>query len=756
MPRVNSDEPRKIRRRTSEDQPQHTLNEATRHGILAVALFVVAGVSLLSFFGLAGPLGLQIDNLEGVLLGWIRYLFPVALILYGAAVLMRRAGILQLTTSIGVLLLALGLTGVTHLFVGKDQALLAASAGRGGGYLGYAVAWPLESVTGVPAASIILFALLIIGVLVTFNTSLQTVAGQRSWFARLTSITAGFFGRFRRDERQDEMQEPLIREFEERHVSEDAKEPHQQVLVERPAPDTDLASYELRPAKITRAKTDLPLNLLEDASGKPTSGDVNMNSERIRQTLANFGIAVEMGEIHVGPTVTQYTMKPADGVRIAQIATLANDLALALAAHPIRIEAPIPGKSLVGVEVPNKATALVTLKEILASDVFRRKKSQLTIALGKDVAGQPVVARLDSMPHLLIAGATGSGKSVCINTLLISLLYQNQPKDLKLILVDPKRVELTAYNDIPHLITPVITEVQKTVNALKWAVAEMDRRFRLLQEAGARNVAAFNSQPIAEKLPYIVIIIDELADLMAASANEVEGAIVRLAQMARAVGMHLIVATQRPSVDVITGLIKANVTSRIAFSVASVVDSRTIIDTSGAEKLLGNGDMLYVSAELTKPRRLQGAFVSDKEIERVVDHLRGQASPEYEASVVARASSSSAGDGGDAGSSEDDLYNEAKEVIIRAGKASASLLQRRLRVGYARAARLLDILEENGVIGPLDGAKPREVLVRGSRDGLADDADFSEVSTDGEVEDSAEDTRGESQAVSEEREQDRP
>lgn len=738
MPRVNSGELRKLRRRIPEEQPQYTLNEATRHGILAVALFVVAGVSLLSFFGLAGPLGRQIDNLEGVLLGWIRYLLPVALILYGAAVLMRRAGILQLATSIGVFLLAIGLTGITHLFVGKDQALLAASDGRGGGYLGYAVAWPLGSITGAPAALIILFALLIIGALVTFNTSFQAVAGQGSWFTRVTKKVAEIFGRLRHEEPQNEMQEPLIREFEERELPEGAKGPRQQVLVERPAPDTDLSSYALQPAKITRTKTDLPLNLLEDASGKPTSGDVKMNSERIRQTLANFGIAVEMGEIHVGPTVTQYTMKPADGVRIAQIATLANDLALALAAHPIRIEAPIPGKSLVGVEVPNKATALVTLKEILASDAFTRKKSQLTIALGKDVAGQPVVARLDAMPHLLIAGATGSGKSVCINAILLSLLYQNQPKDLKFILVDPKRVELTAYNDIPHLITPVITEVRKTVNALKWAIAEMDRRFRLLQEAGARNIAAFNGQPNIEKLPYIVIIIDELADLMAASANEVEGAIVRLAQMARAVGMHLVVATQRPSVDVITGLIKANVTSRIAFSVASVVDSRTIIDASGAEKLLGNGDMLYVSAELTKPRRLQGAFVSDKEIERIVDHLRDQASPEYEESIVAKTASST-GDGADAGSSEDDLYDEAKEVILQAGKASASLLQRRLRIGYARAARLLDILEENGVIGPLDGAKPRDVLVQSSGDELADDTSRNEVLTDDSQEDAAND-----------------
>ncbi len=703
-------EERRARRRQEEKRVGRPLNEDTRHGIVVVVLFVVAGLSLLSFFDFAGPLGRQIDLLEGMMIGWARYLAPLVLIIFGAALVMKRQSVLQGATYIGVLLLAFSLTGLLHLFFPVESALEEAGLGRGGGYLGYGVAWPLLKVMGRAASFIILLALLLIGLLVTLNISLQLLAERSSRLGAFARSLTRLFGRFRpHQETSHEEPEPT---FAGRAVADADDQPtgKQEKLLERPAPDVRLSSYALPDVpQVRRTKTDLPLNLLNESSSKATSGDIKANSERIRKTLENFGIQVEMGEVYVGPTVTQYTLKPAEGVKLAQIITLANDLALALAAHPIRIEAPIPGKSLVGVEVPNQTTALVSLRGILASDAYKHKKSSLTIALGRDVAGHSVVTRLDTMPHLLIAGATGSGKSVCINTAIISLLFQNQPKDLKFILVDPKRVELTAYNDIPHLITPVITDVKKTVNALKWAVAEMDRRFRIFEDANTRNIAAYNALPGIEPLPYIVVIIDELADLMASSANEVEGAIVRIAQMARAVGMHLIVATQRPSVDVITGLIKANITSRIAFSVASVVDSRTILDTSGAEKLLGRGDMLYVSAELSKPRRLQGAFVSDEEIQRVVSHLHDQAEPEYQEAVVDKQTGGAVGEDG---SAEDDLYDEAKRVILQAGKASASLLQRRLRVGYARAARLLDILEENGVIGPLHGAHPREVLVR--------------------------------------------
>ncbi len=425
--------------------------------------------------------------------------------------------------------------------------------------------------------------------------------------------------------------------------------------------------------------------------------------------------------MNVGPTVTQYQLKPTEGVKLNQITSRSDDLALALAAHPIRVEAPIPGKAAVGVEVPNKVTAKVTLRQVIENEKFKKRDSNLMLALGLDVAGMPITVDLKKLPHLLIAGATGSGKSVCIHAIITTFIFENSPKDLRFILVDPKRVEFTAYNGIPHLLTPVIVDVDKTVNILKWSIAEMERRFRIFQDMGARDLESYNERAKKgtatqtadgikhEPLPNIVIIIDELSDLMSQAANEVEGAIVRLAQMARATGIHLIIATQRPSVNVITGIIKANVPARIAFAVASQVDSRTIIDQSGAEKLLGSGDMLYLGGETTKPKRVQGVFLSDKEIRDVTEFLKRGGQAIYDQSISEfKPKGSHAGDGGEA---EDSMYDEAKEVVVRAGKASASLLQRRLKVGYARAARLLDILEANGVIGPAEGAKPREVYL---------------------------------------------
>jgi S-DNA-T family DNA segregation ATPase FtsK/SpoIIIE len=405
-------------------------------------------------------------------------------------------------------------------------------------------------------------------------------------------------------------------------------------------------------------------------------------------------------------------------VKLSKITALSNDLSLALAAHPIRIEAPIPGQALVGIEVPNESVAIVRLKEVLASKGFAEKKSNLTLALGRDAAGKPEVADLDKMPHMLIAGATGSGKSVAINSILLALLRQNSPSNLKLILVDPKRVELTAYNGIPHLLTPVVTDPKKTVNALKWTVAEMDRRYGVLSDTGNRDIGSYN-QAEKEKLPYIVIVVDELADLMSVAAKDVEAAVVRLAQMARAVGIHLVLATQRPSVDVLTGLIKANITTRMAFKVASQIDSRTILDMSGADKLLGNGDMLYKASDLSKPRRIQGALVSDGEIENVVRFVKDQADEdvEYNEEVLDRPLKRSEGVEAKPEEGDDPLFEEAKEVVTRAGKASASLLQRRLRIGYARAARLLDLMEAKGIIGPADGARPREVLGGGGDTG---------------------------------------
>ena len=465
-------------------------------------------------------------------------------------------------------------------------------------------------------------------------------------------------------------------------------------------------------------KVNLPLSLLSGKRGKPTSGDINENREIIHKSLEHFGIPVEMGDISVGPTVTQYTFRPAEGIKLSRITNLSNDLALALAAHPIRIEAPIPGKHLVGVEVPNQSKAIVPLKELLTSEKYENRKSNLSLALGKDVAGEVWFDPINKMPHLLVAGATNSGKSVCLNTIIVSLLYQNNPDDLKFIMVDPKRVELPAYDGIPYLLTPVITDVPKTINALKWCLNEMDRRYDILSRASKKDIQGYN-QTVANKMPYIVFIIDELADLMVAASKDIEAGIIRLAQMARAVGIHLILATQRPSVDVITGLIKANMPARIAFSVASGTDSRTILDSLGAEKLLGRGDMLYKGTEMSKPVRLQGAFVSETEIGKITRYLKAQGEPQYIENITNRQKVQGIGGIGLDGvkGDEDELVSEAKELVIKAGKASASYLQRRLRIGYARAASILDALEEEGVIGPAQGAKPRDILV--SREQLA-------------------------------------
>ncbi|MFH0969518.1 MAG: DNA translocase FtsK, partial [Patescibacteria group bacterium] len=486
-----------------------------------------------------------------------------------------------------------------------------------------------------------------------------------------------------------------------------------------------------------------PLDLLEESTGQAKGGDVKKNAEIIQKTLGHFGIEVELADILTGPTITQYSFRPAVGIKLSKITVLSQDLALALAAHPIRIEAPIPGKSLVGIEVPNKSVATVRLRDFLQSEIYKKRESNLTLSLGKNVSGSFIFGDLDKMPHLMIAGSTGSGKSVCINSILLSLLYQNSPEDLKLILVDPKRVELSLYNGIPHLLSDVVVDNGRVVSALKWAIGEMEKRYVLLQETGSRDITSYNQKVLAgekrkitnqetgevteeelNKLPYIIIVIDELADLMGSHGKEVEGVIIRIAQMARAVGIHLIISTQRPSVEVLTGLIKANIGTRIAFKVATQIDSRTILDTGGAEKLLGNGDLLYLAAGPNGIRRLQGIFVSESEVKRVVKFIKNQKvergeepigediirSAEKERGFAQQKINFEAFDNFE-GANEDSLYEEAKRVVSEAGKGSASLLQRRLRVGYARAARLLDILEERGVIGPPDGARPREVYL---------------------------------------------
>ena len=460
------------------------------------------------------------------------------------------------------------------------------------------------------------------------------------------------------------------------------------------------------------------VNLLNQQQDKADAGDVNGNAQAIKDTFANFNIDVEMEGANVGPRVTQYTLKPPTGVKLTKITALENNLALDLAAHAIRMEAPIPGQRAVGIEVPNVKAATVRLSSLLQSQEWLGLKSPLGFAIGRDIAGTPMVADLAKMPHLLVAGQTGSGKSVMINDILTSLLYRSSPADLKLILVDPKQVELKPYDDIPHLLTPVITEPEKCISALKWAVAEMERRYRALAEDRKRNIAEYNSDKKEEGMPYIVIVIDELADLMMMAARDVEALIVRIAQKARAVGIHLILATQRPSVDVITGLIKANIPARIAFTVASQVDSRTIIDQMGAEKLLGRGDMLLLTSDMPKPKRVQAALIDDAETNKITDFIRDQRAPQYNDEIISQpvqlngkggVVADAVGGGGDA---DEDMLRDAVRVVIEGRKASTSLLQRRLRIGYGRAARLIEEMEERGIISSADGNRPRDVLVR--------------------------------------------
>lgn len=725
---------RRALRRAQDDELEEDMHfeisSETRRGIAVVLLFLLGVISALSFFGAAGPLGNGLADLMTKFFGWGDWLVPLILLILGYVILLPHRYSVHAINYVGLLLTILGLYGFLHVTQGPADLFSSLALGRGGGYVGLILSWPLIQIFGAIVAGVISFAVLLIGVFLTFNTSFELLYGEGNIFRRAYLTVRNYITHQRYASNGEEDEE----DYEEAGVVDDdlgegdlAEEGDEDVTLaatrQESGSDDELEEDEelseadrqgelLQVPRRRMPKINLPLEILSGKLGKPTSGDIKANQQIIAHALEDFGIEVEMSEVNVGPTVTQYTFRPATGVKLASIMALQNDIALALAAHPIRIEAPIPGKSLVGIEVPNKAAATVPLKELLESAEFKKRTSQLTLTIGKDVAGKTYLADLKKMPHLLIAGATGSGKSVAINSILIGLMYQNQPSDLRFILVDPKRVELTSYADIPYLLTPVITDVKKTVSALRWAVSEMERRLTVLSHNGKRNIESYNKEADeALQMSYIIVVIDELADLMASSAAEVEGSIVRLAQMARAVGIHLIVATQRPSVDVLTGLIKANITSRIAFSVPSLVDSRTILDMSGAEKLLGRGDMLFVSAEVSKPKRLQGAFVSDKEIERFAQFLCGKAKPDYH-DVDARRSAESGVDSLAGGEEDtDELLGEAKEVIRRAGKASASLLQRRLRIGYARAARILDILENLGYIGQAEGAKPREIYM---------------------------------------------
>ena len=705
--------------------PKLNLSQDTKRGVAVVVFVVLSVISALATFNIAGSFGAGLMKVLAWGFGVLAYAMPfllalVAILLYRQKLEEEQKGRengFYFRIYLGAILLTGAVDGIIHTFYLNNgyAAFALAETGRGGGFLGAAFGGLAFKFLGFIAANVILFALFVIGVLVAFDVALHRLwpkaeedAGSlRPNPGQLKINTLSSQG-FLKDKVASA--NPKIEEEEEGEDIQIPK-PLKTTVSVNALGKTGQIQLEAITIKDRKDWKLPPFDLLDSSDTSVDSGNIEANVAIIKKTLADFGIDAEMGEVNVGPTVTQYTLRPAAGIRLSQIAALQDNLALALAAHSIRMELPIPGKSLVGIEVPNKSTAIVRIRDVMQTPQFVDHKSKLALALGRDVAGQPMVADLAKMPHLLVAGATGTGKSVSINSLFISLLYRNTPQDVKFIVIDPKRVELNLYNGIPHLLTPVITDHEKAVNALKWSVAEMDRRYKLLSEVGKRNILEYNESNELS-MPYIVILVDELADLMAVAQADVEAAIVRLAQMARAVGIHLVVATQRPSVDIITGLIKANITSRVAFAVASQIDSRTILDTSGAEKLLGNGDMLYTSAEFNKPKRVQGAFIGEKEVKKVVDFFKQQSgAPIYNEEILEKPKKPLGVPGfeGEDGGDDDPLLGEATEEVRRAGKASASLLQRRLRVGYARAARLLDILEQQGVIGPGEGAKPREV-----------------------------------------------
>lgn len=681
----------------------------------AIIMMLLAGFLLLGGFGAGGPLPEGMFNAVFWAVGWAAYLTPAALFFMGIWKFTSEEKQIPLEKFASMV----GFVGFSACFLftafASENSLGELSGGHGGAVGELLGGITLSAITAIPA-SIMFFVLALLSFFLGFGISPKVLM-------KLTEP-------FKRDKEDTDLSD--IKDNAEKkgfHVNEG-------VPVEHHRPGSTAAvikntAEKLAPAQDHSALTvasdpswKLPsIDLLDKKQDKADAGDIDENGKIIKDSFANFNIDVEMEGVNIGPRVAQFTLKPQTGVKLTKMVALENNLALDLAATSIRIEAPIPGKRAVGIEVPNIKPAMVRISSILQSPEWANVGGTLGFTIGKDISGTPIVGDLAKMPHLLVAGQTGSGKSVMINTILTSLLYRNSPSDLKLVLVDPKQVELKPYDGIPHLLTPVITEPEKCISALKWTVAEMERRYRALSEAGVRNIVEYNSQKKEEGMPYIVIVIDELADLMMMAARDVEALIVRIAQKARAVGIHLVLATQRPSVDVITGLIKANIPARIAFTVASQVDSRTIIDQMGAEKLLGSGDMLLLTADMPKPKRVQGAFISDPETHKVTQFIRDQREPQYDDEVVSQPVQLN-GRGGvvaeyGSADADDDMWKDAVGVVVQARKASTSLLQRRLRVGYARAARLIETMEERGIVSPADGSRPREVLVNSVEEVIA-------------------------------------
>ncbi len=699
------------------------LQEETLQGIIAVLFFVLATFFTLSGFGRGGKVGVWSYDFLEHLFGYGYWLLPILFLILCISFFNSLKKKLALTHSIGGLLFFCSTLALLNI------ATSTAGFGGKGGILGNLISSPLLSLFDLYASVIILLAFSVISLLIMFDIPLKLHFS--SLFKKKEGLAPG-------DNTLDT--EPILAPATAQALAQaqaDEAKKDDQKPVSKKITDEEKGGFDLGGFLSLSGKEFVPppLTLLEKDRGKPGVGDIKANSNIIKRTLANFGINVEMDEVSVGPSITRYALKPAEGVKLSRILGLQNDLSLALAAHPIRIEAPIPGKSLVGIEIPNSTKTTVGMGSLLGAPEFQNSEKPLMICLGKGISGMSYFANLAKAPHMLIAGATGSGKSVTIHAVITSLLYRNSPDNLKFIMVDPKRVELTLYNKIPHQLTPVITDAKKAILALKWAAKEMDRRYDVLQKASLQNIESYHKNIVepalkktrtgdeespVETMPYIVIVIDELADIMQAYPRELEAGIVRLAQMSRAVGIHLILSTQRPSVNVITGLIKANIPTRLALQVASQIDSRTILDMAGAEKLLGAGDMLYLSGEMSQPQRIQSAYISENELKDVVKYLADNYSLELPNEIDLSGKvqdgknsifESTLEDEGD-GAAEDELYEEARAIVIESGKASTSYLQRKLGIGYARAARLIDSLEEQQVIGPGSGAKAREVLIK--------------------------------------------
>lgn len=732
---------------TQKDGVLSSIKNETIQGIYAVVFFVLAAIFILASIKTgttgnevyyAGPVGKEVYHLLSILLGIGYFLLPLFFLMLSISFFKKEERNFNKIKLFGGILFFISGLGIIDL-VSKQYWTAQ------GGQLGWLISTPLFNMFGYYASAIILLALLVISCLVLFET-------------RITVDSIMFWRKAKEEEFDEEDEDEDIKviadKVEEDEEEEKEKEEKKEKKQSRGAfvkkSEEDESGIKFNPRAVGSTKyVPPPLSLLEDDKGRIVSGDIKANANIIKRTLQNFGIDVEMDEVSIGPSVTRYALKPAEGVKISRIMGLQNDLSLSLAAHPLRIEAPIPGKSLVGIEIPNSVKSTVGLSALIGSEEFQKSEKPLLVTLGKGISGKSHYANIAKMPHVLVAGATGSGKSVTIHAIITSLLYRNSPENLRFIMVDPKRVELTLYNKIPHLLTPVITDAKKTILALKWATKEMDRRYDILESKSVKDIDSYHKNILApelkkidelkkkgsydpekhvapETMPYIVVVIDELADIMMAYPRELEAGIVRLAQMSRAVGIHLIISTQRPSVNVITGIIKANIPSRIALQVVSQIDSRTILDTPGAEKLLGAGDMLYIGGEMSKPVRIQSAFVSEKEVKDVVKYLIDAYRDELIGGEIDLADVASGGEDNDGvgvfnsleDDADDELYEQAKEEVIKAGKASTSYIQRKLRVGYSRAARLIDLLEQRGVIGPGDGAKAREVIGDGNADEL--------------------------------------